>query len=314
MAHPKRKFTLYWSNLETYEKCPQLFLWQRGWGDLDVGGGPGRPKPKPEKESRHHAVMGIVIQKVIEDLYNKELWRNPQGLPERLQAMIEHEFNYEISRNYIDWQKAPSKFELLQICRDGVAGFLRTMKAERLLGPYARAEVELMGYVNADTPIGGRADLIVRRDDVGTMILDGKNSKEKGRYTSPDQLRWYALCHYLAFGTMPDKLGFVYYRYPAGTPKEDGTQETGVDWVPFTREDVEGIAARAAEARRLMEQQQFAPTPSPKGCEWCAYITVCEARQNQKAANAARRNKNKDSSSPKTEIVLGEDGYAEIEF
>jgi len=286
--------TLYYSPWKLYETCPQAFLWSRGWGKIDVGGGPGRGKPKPVKDSRHHAVMGIAIGAAIESLYRDELWRTPHGLAERLVEKVEKEFLYEISRSFIDWRLAPSKAEMLESCRSGVIGYLRTMKHQRLLGPYAQAEVELLGYVNKYTPVGGRADIIIRRDDTGVTILDGKNSQSKGKYTDPDQVRWYALCYYLAYGKLPDRLGFVYYRYPYGTPKEDGTVEEGVDWIPVTRTDLEGLAARAVDASKAMSKEQFAPTPSPQACKFCDFETVCDARKEQKAANSRGRKKSGD--------------------
>lgn len=301
-----RQFTLYWSSLERYEQCPQLFLWDRGWGAIDVGGGPGRSKPKPVKKSMHHVIMGQAIQKVIERLFNDELWRSPVGLQAKLEDMAEKEVLYEISRNFIDWRVAPSKAEMFKVVRDGVSGFLRTMKAQKILGPYARAEVELLGWVDKYTPVGGRADLIIRRDDTGLTIFDGKNSQSKGLYTNPDQLRWYALCYYLSFGKIPERLGFIYYRYPAGTLKEDGIVEEGVDWVPVTRADIEGLAKRAVSARRAMEKEKFEPTPSPTACKFCEYETVCDARKAQKAFNAKSRKRKDDVSS------VGEEGFMEI--
>lgn len=286
-----KEFTLYWSSLELFEACPQKFLWSKGWGSIDLGRGPGRGKERPVKDSKHHAIMGIVIQRVVENLYNDELWKTPVGLHQRLMDMVEKEFAYEVSTSYIDWRLSPPKAELLQVCKDGVTGYLRTLKAQKLLGPYARAEVELLGYINKYTPVGGRADLIVRRDDTGVSILDGKNAKEKGKYTTPDQVRWYALCYYLAYGKIPDRVGFVYYRFPYGTPKVDGTIEEGVDWVPVTRPDIEGLAKRAVDARKAMDKEKFAPTPSPQACRFCDYETVCEARKEQKAANSRGRKK-----------------------
>lgn len=279
--------TLYWSNLELYEKCPQKFLWSRGWEDMDVGGGPGKGKPSPVKDSKHHALMGIVIQKVIEDFYNEELWKHPVKLLESLMERVDRAFDHEVSRMYIDWGRSPTRDELLKTCRDGVAGYMRTMKANRLLGPYSRAEVDLIGWIDKWNPVAGRADLIVRRDDTGTSILDGKNSQEKGKYTDPDQLRWYALCHYLAYGKMPDRLGFVYYRYPF----DEASGETGVTWVPCTRDDIKGIAIRAVEARKKMRRRKFEANPSPTGCKYCVYETVCDARLEQKAYNSRNRKK-----------------------
>lgn len=280
--------TLYWSTLEMYEDCPQKFLWSRGWPGIDVGGGPGRKKPLPIQSSEHHRMMGQVIQKVIEDMYNNELWKHPQGLVDRLLSMVEDEYYRSLTRAFIDWAKAPTREEMLKVCKDGVSGFMRTLKANRLLGSYAKAEVDLIGWVDDKNPIGGRPDVIVRRDDTGVTILDGKNSQSKGKYTDPDQLRWYALCYYLAYRQMPDRLGFVYYRYP----HDESTGESGVDWVPFTKSDIEGLAARAVEAKKSMIKQRFHADPTPKKCGLCDYQTVCDARIDQRTENAAKRKKN----------------------
>lgn len=300
-------FTLYWSNLEKYEGCPQYFLWSRGWGNIDVGGGPGKGKPKPTKDSKHHAIMGIVIQKVVERLYNDELWKEPKGLTKRLSDMAEHELRFELTqlRNFVDWRAAPSREEMIKTCRDGVEGFLRTMKANKLLGPYARAEVELLGWVNKWVAIGGRADTIFRREDTGVTILDGKNAQSKGKYTDPDQLRWYALLFYLCYGQIPSRLGFVYYRYP----HDPETGESGVDWVPFTKDDLRGLAKRAVDARKGMDKEMFAATPSPTQCKFCDFQTVCPERIEQREANARKR-----GGGAAKEVLVPEDGFFDLDM
>ena len=73
--------TIYWSHLKMFEECPQKFLWTKGWEDIELGRGPGKGKKRPEERTRHHAVMGIVIQYAIEKMYNDELWRDPKNLP-----------------------------------------------------------------------------------------------------------------------------------------------------------------------------------------------------------------------------------------
>lgn len=299
------RFTLYWSSLDKYEHCPQQFLWSRGWGVIDTGGGPGRPKPVPFVTSKHHAIMGIVIQAVIEKMYNDEWWRDPATLRDRMLEAVDREWAYQTAKekNFIDYRVAGTKQSLLQVCRDGVTGYLRTMKKHRLLGEWTKAEYELLGWVDKHNPVGGRADVVFRRADTGVTILDGKNSKSKGKYTDPDQLRWYAMLYYLAFREMPQRLGFVYYRYPHGHPKEDekgnpildenGEQqvEDGVDWVEFTKDDLKGLAQRAVKARQGMEKEKFGANPVPSYCKWCDWESVCPDRQAQKEAN--RRNPKK---------------------
>jgi len=290
--------TLYWSTLKMYEECPQQFVWSKGWDHYDCGHGPGERKPKPEQRSRHHAVFGIVIQHAIEAMYNEELYREPKTLTSRMLEIGQKEFDRQIDKpkNNINYSEARmTRIEMWELCAAGITGFIQTMKAHRFLGTYAKAEVDLVGWIDTQNPIGGRADTIVQREDTGVTILDGKNTKYKMKYTDPDQLRWYALLYKLLYKDLPDRLAYVWYRFPTGhiTTDKDGNEitESGVEWVEFDEGDLQGLAQRALEAKVAMKAEEFDPTPSPKICNFCDFVTVCDARREQRAANAAKRNK-----------------------
>ncbi|MFA6234674.1 MAG: PD-(D/E)XK nuclease family protein [Bacteroidota bacterium] len=298
-----RPFTLYYSNFASFESCPQSFLFNKGWNLIDTGGGPGRPKPRPFKKTEHHAVLGTVIQAAIERFYNDMLWNmlSPPVLRDRLIEISEEAFRIEIAKRYIDWRVAPSQDEMRKIIKDGILGYMRTLKAHRLLGVWNKAEMDLVGFVNKYTPVGGRPDVIIRRDEdpcKGITIIDGKNGRRykdgKGgwmTYTSPDQLRWYAMMFYICYKVLPDRLGFCFYRYPHGAPvldmeeKPTGETETGVDWIPCSMEDIKGLAQRAVDARKAMDREKFEARPDPKSCRLCDWETVCPQRQEQKASN-----------------------------
>ena len=304
--------TLYWSTLRKYEDCPQNFLWSKGWGNIDLGYGPGKGIPVPEKRSEHHAMMGTVIQAVIEKMYNDELYRDPARLSIVMQDLVDVYWAKECARRYLNVREAGmSEEEMIQTCKDGVAGFLRTMKQHRLLGNYAKAEVDLIGWVDKYLKVGGRADTIIRRDDTGITILDGKNTKRKA--SDPDQLRWYALVFKLSFKQLPDRLGFVYYRHPYGEEYVDPKTwekaiEQGVEWVDFTEEDLKGLALRAQQARNGMRKEKFHPNPSPKNCQWCEYVSICKERQEQIRENAGNRSKKKE-----IEALSGAGGFIDLD-
>lgn len=317
MAWIPRPFVLYWSNLEKYENCPQGFLWGRGWGSIDVGGGPGRRKPVPEPSSRHHAIMGIVIQYAIEKMYNDQLWRDPKGLADRLVAMGREEFEKQLldSRNFVDWTET-SRADMLRTIEQGILGYLRTMKAHRLLGPFTRAEHDMVASIHdpvagKDWIVGGKADVVFEREESGVTFLDGKNAQSKGKYTDPDQLRWYSLLWFLTTGKLPDRLAFVYYRYPHGfLAPGSSVPETGIDWVDFNKADIDSLSERALAARRGMEAEQFDPTPKPPICRFCDYESVCKARQEQKAANRRpRKEKVFTPGGVSLQDALGDDGF-----
>jgi predicted RecB family nuclease len=176
------------------------------------------------------------------------------------------------------------------------------MKAHKFIGPYAKAEVGLVGWIDQYTQVGGRADLIIRRDDSGLTILDGKNTKRKD--PDPDQLRWYALLFKLSYKQVPERIGFVWYRFPYN----EDTGESGVEWVPFTDEDLEGIAQRVVQARLSMRKGKFDPTPTPTNCKYCDFETVCEARKTQREFNAARRRPKEE----KPKEAAGPDGFGDL--
>jgi hypothetical protein len=297
--------TLYWSHLKAYEECPQKYLWGYGWEDIELGRGPGKGKPRPVDDSKHHAVMGIVIQAVLEDFYNEYWWKHPEGLRERLIQGTKDKLVSTLPRFYVDWEKTTFE-EMEEICINGVLGYMQTVKAHKLVGVYAKSEVELFGQVASWLPLGGRADFVIRREDTGISLLDGKNSGTKMKYVDPDQLRWYALCFSLGFHRLPDRLGFVWFRYP----HDPETGEEGIDWVDFTRRDLADLVERAKAVRRGQEHRRFKPTPSYKVCRFCDFESVCPARLEAKMANAAKRQRK----TPELPIIDSSNGVLEFGF
>lgn len=301
---------IYWSTISLYGECPQKYLWMRGHKGIDLGGGPGRSKPLPIMKSEHDALMGSVLSKAIEHLYNDELYKSPSTLIQRLEDLTERAFKLELGERYVDWKKSPPKDVLLKTCVDGAIGYLRTMKANKLLGTYSRSEVDLSAVSKPGDlfQISGRPDLIIEREDNGVTILDGKNAKTPGKYTDPDQLKWYAFCYYLVNNKLPDRLAFCYFRYPYNSPPEGfkGDSWSGLVSVDFSQDDFEALDRRARETILGIGSGKFDPTPSPSVCRLCEYETVCEARQAQKSSRS-RRKKEKPS------ILSGSTGFQVLE-
>ena len=104
----------------------------------------------------------------------------PKNLRETLLSLVDEKWAKEQRKRFIDWDNAGmTRDEMLDTCREGVIGFLKTMKAQKLLGPYARSEVHLVGWVDRWLCLGGYSDFIIRREDSGITLLDGKNSQQK---------------------------------------------------------------------------------------------------------------------------------------
>jgi len=293
---------LYWSHLKVMRECPQKFLWSRGNPEIDLGAGYGKPKPLPAEEERaseHYALMGSVLSRVVELLYNDELWKEPTLLRERVEEIARKEFILQEGGKYLDWRNMPRE-EAIATCITGAVNYLKIMKHNKLLGPYARSEVKMETWLTPaikDLKICGIADLIFRDGNDKVHILDGKNAGTPGKYEDDDQLRWYALCYRLAYGVNPDRLAFFYFRFP---PNEKPNIKFDGDWngmieVSFTEDDIKRLAKEALETQKAIQKKNFEPNPVPKHCVNCAYESVCEPRQAQKKHNSAKRGLGKTS-------------------
>lgn len=309
---------MYWSSLEIFETCPQKFIWKYGHELCDFGDGPGKPKPVTTKRSEHHMVMGIVIQKVIEDFYNSggctgiiENGRDRDymvSVLDKLQDDTIENFSLEMKREdrYVDYSASPSYKVMQKICIDGVIGYIKTIIANNLIGEVNEAEKRIVvrnlkvGDVNID--IGAKMDVYIEKKsgkNSGITILDGKNSENIGKYTNKDQLILYAACLFLETKKLPDRMGFVYYRFPYGTNVSDlpssyiNKDYNGIDWIEFDKKSILGILERVAESKRkIMEYGvRFPATPKPKHCCFCDWESVCPDRQIQIESNRGSKKK-----------------------
>lgn len=271
------KSTFFWSHLKMYEECPQKFLWTKGWEGIDLGNGAGQKKTPSNRVSRHHAIMGISIHKAIELFYNDEIWREGKKVSEILEKIALAEFDKQLAKSFIDLNSAGMTIEeMKENVSSGIRGFIPTLKHNKLLGKYSKAEQKVLGWIDNYTPLGGYIDIILRKDEEGVILLDGKNAKVR-EFASEDQLIFYALLFKLSFKTNPDKLGFIWFRYPYS----EETGEQGVTWVEFTDDQLSQMSERIKKVKHKMYKKKFEATPSRMACKFCEYTSACQERKDE---------------------------------
>lgn len=302
---------LYWSSLKMMRECPQKYLWHKGHPDHDLGQGYGRKKPKPEdqeKKSEHNKLMGSVLSKVVEDVYNKELWRE-SGLTIEVEKIAREEFERLEKRHYCLWTYM-TRDDALEVCIKGARNFLRIMVENKLFGRWNKSEFAMTPILNKYVSAAGIADLVInfneKSEPPNVFIYDGKNAMTPGKYEDEDQLRWYAMCFRVEYSVMPKGLGFFYFRYPAHEPPKNnawgGSDEdwTGLVEVECTEQDVKRLAKEAISVSKQIKKGVFPAKPKPKHCGFCDYEPVCPQRQAQREENAKKRGLR----TPKKEVVI----------
>ena len=277
---------LSYSGFEKYQECPKAY-----WHSYIAS----TPLPKPE--NRINMLYGSIVGLLFEQFYNEQLWRKP-GMPAEMAGRIPGAFKKVMEAEkekggVFDWTDKKAKYKnektLLSDVRDTIPRGLAAIKLHRMIGVKAEAEVKL--DVDFDIPgggryrVGGRADFVIHRiaPHNDFVILDGKGSAWRDSYAKPRQLRWYAVQHKRKYGTIPDKVGFLFWR---------SEPENSVDWHSVTEKDVtdlqeviQEVVISIEESRRKLPvvgqpskellHDAFPARASKQACSLCNYKTIC---------------------------------------
>lgn len=258
-------------------------------------------KPQLEKpENRVNSIYGSVVGLLFEGFYAARLWTKPD-VTGQIMAMAEETLDKTIEREsrggVIDFTDKASNYRsrdaLLKDIREAIPRGVAIIRHHRLLGVDAAAEVKLDSDI-AGHRIGGRADFIMTRikPHGDRIILDGKGSRHRDKYVDPWQLKWYAMLWRERHSTLPDALGFVFWRYEPNL---------AVDWVPYTPADLDElketvitsanrieVGKSAIEAapkeRRLDVVREHFPAKPSRECSLCSYRPLCPEAMAYKSA------------------------------
>lgn len=276
---------LSYSGHKTYKECPRQY-WHRYVGKTKL----------PTPDNRVNALYGSVIGTIFEDFYTQGIWKQTgvQGLLEaRVDTTLDAIIQRESRDGVFDWSDPKANYKSRESLRreviKSIPRGIAIIRHHRLLGQRAEAEVKL-DFVVEGHMLGGRADFIIQRvkphNDL--VILDGKGSRHRDKYVDPQQLWWYAMLFRRHHHTLPDKLGFLFWRQEP---------ENSLDWVDFNEKSLDALLSGVLESISTIETgkkaltviqdpaqhksalQELFPTHIGSKCGLCSYKAVCEEGQ-----------------------------------
>jgi len=288
----------YYTAFSTYQSCPLQYLYKKGHPEIDLGYGLGKPVPKhlQVRTSEHPAIMGGALAKGMEIFYNNKLWHEPKRARERVKYAAIEELRKGINnpKSKIEWYphwtpESPYKWNLcpplhelerqvLEMCDN----FFQIIKLNAVISEDAVAEGDYSWDTGRGFVMGSRPDLIYTHKTGEAMVVDGKTSRDIGRYTSKDQLYWYSLVHWKTTGILPSKCRFLYFRHPPSTTKRGGQLWTGLDDYDIEQKDLDGFVDIVEAFDQKVKLKLFDATPSFKSCQFCPYTAICEAYSRSK--------------------------------
>lgn len=250
----KEPFYLSYSGMSTYRLCPKKYRLQ--YVDKMIV----FSDPK-------NSLFGSVIGKLFEWFYERRayLQKNPKALVMSwvkaacAQVFAKEKWDPGLDRSF--------ELELMNDLDTYVPATVDVIRQHKLVTPGSVAELDLtQEYTRGDMTIklGGRADFL-HRSGGSVTLQDGKGSKYREAYVDTMQLIWYATLHYLKFRVAPDRIGFLYWRFPSDP----------VQWVDYTENDMRAVISRAFETEEKVRLRVFDPSPSVN-CRRCDHLSGCE--------------------------------------
>jgi hypothetical protein len=234
-----------------------------------------RAKPC-EVVNEYHTLYGKLLGRYFELYCNEWRFKTPYLFPDIIRERCERLFNGIMLTSCIDWS-APgcslSSDQILdQACKDIVA-IMESPNLNYFLA--TQAEVEITIKLSSGDSINARLDFIHTNVDKTVLIMDGKGSKHKGKYTKNEQLYFYALLYYLHYKKLPDSLGFFYYRHNSYDP------------IPFNLEILNDFRARLSlDIKDMIGGKPPVCTPSAKSCKFCLYLSDCKEGMESKKSRS----------------------------
>jgi CRISPR/Cas system-associated exonuclease Cas4 (RecB family) len=235
--------------------------------------------------NRVHMLYGDVVGKLFEKFYIDQIWRNREMIPillSHVRPILNKVVIQEINKGGVfDWTEPGLKpgtrsiIEVEQEVRESIPRGVRSILRHRLLGVDVGTEVVLNSRVGGNV-LAGRADFIIHRlrpyNDL--VIIDGKGSRWREKFTDDRQLRWYSMLYQLRNKKIPDHVGFLYWRE---------SEDTSLDWKEVSQTELNDLQNAALEMiKEILELKKqsgnatavFLATSGSR-CQFCDYRQIC---------------------------------------
>jgi hypothetical protein len=262
---------LSYSGYKTYIQCPKRYL-------KEVN----RVKP-PEETSAYFKLYGLLIEKFFKlhsNVYSKDNSNLDNGT---IHKILKKLWLGILEKNYVNWTDPWVKESSEHIFESVYQDVLKNLDKFKFWCN-ANSEVTFDVYLKkSDDHLICRLDYIVTNPDGTVEILDGKGTYKMDKTVDIEQLYFYILMYYLHNKKLPDKAGFLYYKFQT------------IRYVDFDKDIITDFMKKLSIVKNAAktDSKYEAKVGISKQCKWCAYKTDCvelisarEALANKRKAKA----------------------------
>ena len=233
----------------------------------------------PEEPSRYFAVYGLVVEyffKIYTNVYSK---KGIHLTDDQVRSVMRKLWNKVLEENYVVWTdpwcRESSEHIFMSACDDVIKN-LNTFD----FWENAQSEVgfEILLKKSKDI-LTCRLDFIVNNPNGTVEILDGKGTYKMDKSVDIDQLYFYILIYLMHYKKLPDKVGFLYYKFQT------------IRYIDFDMDSVMEFKKKLALVKMSIKRDKKfeAKVGISKQCKWCNYKYNCKALIDKRQERANKK-------------------------
>lgn len=258
---------LSYSEYRTYLQCPKRY-----YNEVN------EIEP-PEKQSKYFAMYGLLVEAFFKIYTNVILKKGITLENEQITFIMRKIWTKLLEENYVVWNDPWCRESSEHIFLSAYEDVLRNINTFDFWGN-AQAEIsyEIFLKKSKDT-LSCRLDFILNNPDGTVEILDGKGTYKMDKTVDVEQLYFYILVYYLHHKKLPDKAGFLYYKFKT------------ITYIDFDMDIIVDFKKKLAIVKNAIKQdKEFeAKVKISKQCRWCAYQYNCEALISKRKERADKK-------------------------
>ncbi len=246
---------LSYSEYSVYLKCPKRY-------NLEVN----NVEP-PEQQSMYFAVYGLLVESFFKLYTNSILKKGITVTDEQIYAIMRRLWTKVLNESYVVWTDPwcrESSEHIFMTAYEDVIKNINTFD----FWEYAQSEISFDIVLKKTQDIlSCRMDFIINRPDGTVEILDGKGTYKMDKTVDVEQLYFYALVYYLHYKKLPDRIGFLYYKFKT------------IQYLDLDMSIINDFKNKLSIVKRAIKQDKTfeAKVGISKQCKWCAYKSNCKA-------------------------------------
>jgi hypothetical protein len=233
----------------------------------------------PEQPSRYFMVYGLLMESFFKIYSNVISKKGIELTDEQVYGILRKLWTKILDENHVVWTDPWCRESSEHIFMSAYDDTIKNLNAFEFWKD-AKSEIsfEIVLKKSQDV-LTCRMDYIVNNPDGTVEILDGKGTYKMDKTVDIEQLYFYALVYLLHYKKLPDKVGFLYYKFQT------------IRYVDIDLKIIMDFKDKLALVKRAIKLDTTfeAKVGISKQCKWCDYKMTCKALCDKRQERANKK-------------------------